>query len=391
MKRYNFDEIVDRKDTFSCKWDVKDDEIPLSIADQDLITSDPIIECIKERTLKGCFGYTYPDIEFFNAYINFFKDVYSLQLKKEWMMFSIGVVPTISSTVRKLTSIGDNIVVLSPVYNIFYNSILNNSRKVCSVPLIYEDGNCFIDFTLLEKVLKDKKTTLLIFCNPHNPTGKIWSKVELYKLIKLCKENDVIILSDEIHGMITRGGIKYNPILSIEESKDITVVATSISKAFNVAGIQSSIVIVPDEELRKKVNRQINTDEVAEPNVFACEVAKAALNESRDYLLQLNDYLFSNRDFVCSFIEKNMPLLKAFKADATYLLWIDISSLNMTCEDFVSYLKKNSHVILIPGSEYGIGGKNFVRMNLAYSKIILKNALTRMKKSYDLLLKNIEK
>lgn len=378
--KYDFTTVNDRRNTGSIKWEVKENEIPMSIADMDFPTSPFIKKAIEKRAESGIYGYTEPSDEWYDAYISFFSDRYGVTLKKEWMMFSTGVVPTISSSVRKLTKEGDNVVVLSPVYNIFYNSIINNNRHVLQVELKNIDDDYFIDFDELEKAFALENTSLIIFCNPANPVGRIWTREELAKLGELANKYNVTVLSDEIHGFITRPGKKYIPFFSVNEvNKMISVNAVSVTKPFNLAGIQTSLCFVPNPELFKKVNRQINTDEVAEPNIFACPVTVAALNESREWLDEMNEVVFDNREYVEKFIKENIPSLSVKRADATYLLWINCKKVSLPSKVFADFLRKETGLILTDGTVYGKGGDGYLRMNVACPRKTLLDALNRLK------------
>lgn len=384
----NFNKVIERKSTNATKWNIKDGQLPLWIADMDFQVAYPIRKALSKRVKNGIYGYTDISDDFFKSYIKFYKERYDLKIEKQDMMFSLGVVPSISSTVRKLTNVGDNVVVLSPVYNIFYNSIVNNSRNVLEVELLKNGDDYSIDFENLEKAFKDEKTTLIIFCNPANPISKIWSKEDMIKLGKLAKENNVVVLSDEIHGFITRPNTKYTPFFSLNDTnKYNSVTCISVTKAFNLAGIHTSCILCPNKELYKKVNRQINTDEVAEPNVFSIVASNAALNESRDWLDKMREVVFENRDYVSNFINNNIPSLHVIKGDATYLLWIDCLRVEKDDKKLVEYLKEKTGLYLSSGSTYGKGGQGFLRMNVACPKSILNDALNRLKEGIGSYLK----
>lgn len=390
--KYNFETAPSRRNTDSCKWNVKDNELPLSIADMDFETAPEIKNAILMRAENGIYGYTEPMDDWYQAYISFFKDRYDVTLEKDWMMFSTGVVPTISSTVRKLTKEGDNVVVLSPVYNIFYNSIVNNNRHVLEVELIHDGDDYKIDFDALEKAFALDNTSLIIFCNPANPVGRIWNRDELARLGELASRYSVVVLSDEIHGFITRPGTKYIPFFSVNETNKMNSVnCISVTKPFSLAGIQTSLCFVPNKELFKKVNRQINTDEVAEPNIFACPVTVAALNEGRDWLEQANKVLFENEDYVREYIRKEIPLLSVTPSNATYLLWIDVRNISSNSKEFTDYLRETTGLILADGAVYGKGGNGFVRMNVACPRTTLDDALARLKKGVDSFLSSHNK
>lgn len=379
MSKYNFDELTNRRNTNSVKWNVEEDKLPMWIADMDFKTAPEIQAALEARVASGIYGYTEPGDDWYEAYINFFEERHHFMIAKDWLVFSTGVVPTISSTVRKLTSVGDNVVVLSPVYNIFYNSIINNQRNILQVPLLYKENEYSIDWENLEIALKDKKTTLLIFCNPANPISKIWSREELERLGKLCEENSVPVLSDEIHCELVRPGKEYIPFASVNETNLYnSIMAIAPTKTFNLAGIQTSAIVIANPELRKKVVRQINTDEVAEPNVFSCPAAIAAFNEGKEWLDELREYLFSNRDYVKAYLENNIPELTLVDGDATYLLWINIDKLNTNSEEFTSFLKEETNLIVNEGKEYGGNGDHFIRLNVACPRARLEEGLKRL-------------
>ena len=383
--KYNFDKIIDRRHTDSCKWDVLDNELPMWVADMDFEVAKPIQDAIIARASHPVYGYSNIQDEWFDAYINFYKERHSLEIKKEWLIFSTGVVPSISSSVRKLTKEGDEVAILTPVYNIFYNSIINNNRKVLEVPLRYIAKSYSIDFDALDKALSKENVRLLILCNPQNPIGKIWNADDLAEIGRLAKKNNVIVLSDEIHGEITSPNKRYVPFLSVNETnREVGFACVSVTKAFNIAGIHSSAIICPNEEIRKKVDRQLNTDECAEPNTFAQVAAIAALNESRDWLDQLNAYIEKNKEYVYEFIEKNIPEISCIKQDATYLIWIDISNISDDSEKFCNFLREKTGLFINAGRHYGSSGEGFVRVNVATSFENVKDGMNRLKEGISL-------
>ena len=379
--RFDFDKINDRRHTCSSKWDIGDNELPLTIADMDFETCPEIKNAIIERAMAGIYGYTEPDDDWYDAYISFYKKRHGFSIEKNWLLFSTGVVPTISSSVRKLTKKGDYVVVTPPVYNIFYNSIINNGRQPLEVLLLENNGKYEIDFTKLEEAFSNENTSMFILCNPANPVGKIWSKDDLVKIGQLAKQYHVVVCSDEIHGEITRPGTSYTPFLSINNlNKEVGFAAISVTKAFNLAGIQTSAILVPNPELRALINRQINTDEVAEGNVFSYLSASTALTKGEWWLDEMREYVFANRDFAERYIKKEIPVFKTIAADATYLLWIDIRNLTWESSAFSEFLRKETGLLLSKGDVYGATGKGFLRLNLACPKSLLIDALERLRK-----------
>ena len=367
--KYNFDEIVNRTNTNSLKWDFKENELPMWVADMDFKTCPQVIKAINKKAKLGVYGYSIINDDYFKYYRKWFKKRHKVDYKEEWMIYSSGVVACISSCVRKLSNIGENVLIMSPVYNIFYNSILNNFRKVISSDLVYKDGVYNIDFDDLENKMKDINTHLMILCNPHNPIGKNWSKEELTKIAKLAKKYNVYVISDEIHCDINKNKDDFVPFLSTcKEAKEVGITCLAMSKAFNIAGLQSACIVVPNKETHYKVWRQINTDECGEPNFFAIEANIAALKYGSNWLDQLNDYIYQNKVYFYNEVKKNLPFIKLNLNDATYLMWIDCSSICKDSEDLVKFIKDYSGLILTEGKEYGDNGKTFIRINLATQK-----------------------
>ena len=377
--KYNFDAPKNRRGTVSLKWCTEENELPMWVADMDFEAAPPIKKAILETAEHAVFGYSVIPDEFFSACADFYNERYGAGFKAEEMVYSSGIVAAISSMVRKLTTPGENVLVQSPVYNVFYNSILNNGRNVLSSPLVYENGEYGMDFQDLEEKLSDKQTSLMILCNPHNPVGKIWDRETLARLAELCYKNGVTVISDEIHSPLTRPGTCYVPFASVSEvARKISVSCVAASKAFNLAGLQASTLYVSDPVLRHKVWRGINTDEVGEPNVFSMRANIAAYKESRDWLDELRVYLFENRRLAEEYIEKNLPKLKAVKSDASYLLWVDISAYSCDSEEFARDLREKTGLWVNDGKEYGKGGECFVRINLATQKALVKEGLERL-------------
>lgn len=379
--KYNFDQIVDRRKTNSYKWDVKENEIPLWVADMDFDTAPEIKAAVKERAELGAYGYAQTDESWEKAYCSWWKKRYDFDISKEWLIFATGVVPVVSSTVRKITTPGENVLLLTPTYNIFYNSIVNNGRNPVECELKYDGEKYEIDFSDLEKKLSDKQTSMMILCNPQNPVGKIWSRNELAKIGELCAKHNVIVLSDEIHCDITEPGKSYIPFASVNDiCKNNCIMAAAPTKTFNLAGLGTACAIVPDENLRHKIWRGINTDECGEPAAFSVQAAVSAYEKGEPWLEELRSYVWENRKIVQDFIAEEIPELKVIKSDATYLMWIDISKTAMDGDEFTSKLRDRTGLVLCSGNQYGKGGENFVRVNLATSRSIIQDALARLKK-----------
>lgn len=383
--KYDFDEEIDRFKTNSLKWDVDSNELPMWVADMDFKTHPKVIKALEEIVEKGVFGYSIIPDDFFDAINGWWNRRHHFDFKKEWMIYSNGVVSGISSIIRKLTTPGENVLIQSPVYNIFYNSIINNGRNILSNDLIYENGEYHIDFDDLENKLKNPQTTMMILCNPHNPIGKIWSIDDLKRIGYLCKKHHVLVISDEIHCDICIPGKEYHPFASASrDCLDVAITCVSCSKAFNLAGLQSACVIVKDDNIRHKVWRGINTDEVGEPNIFSMKANIAAFNNGDEWIDALNIYLYNNRQLVSDFIKTYLPHLKLIKQEATYLLWIDISYYSDDSKKFTEFIRLNSGLYLSSGDVYGKNGNHFIRMNIATTSKRVIDGLNRLKKSIEL-------
>ena len=379
---YDFESIINRKNTDSLKWDLFEDEYPMWVADMDFKVAPEIQKAILKRANHPIFGYSIVPDSLFEAYINWWKSKYDFEMSKENMLYATGVIPSISSMIRCLTHQSDNILIQSPVYHVFFYVINDNNRNVVENELIYENGRYSIDFKDLDEKLANCK--LMILCNPHNPIGKIWSKEDLSRIAELCRKHDVILISDEIHCDLTDPNVKYNPFMASSDY-DKSILCLSPSKSFNIAGFQSSVVYSKNQKLLEKIKTQLHVDNSDSCNVFAVSAVKAAYNESADWLSQLKKVLYNNKQIVGDFISRELPSLKLVPCDATYLLWIDCSQLNMSSKNLSDYLRKNHGLFLSAGSDFGQCGDKFLRLNIACPEKLLKEGLLRLKKGIDSL------
>lgn len=363
------------------KWDVEKEELPMWVADMDFATAPCVSEALINRAKHGVFGYTIvPDI-WYEAIINWWKRRHSFTIDKSWLQFCTGIVPAISCIVKRVTNLGDRVAVLTPAYDIFYHSIENAGRTVAECKLNYSDGKYGIDFENLEEALSHPLTTMLIFCNPHNPTGNVWTKEEIAKVGALCKKHGVVVLSDEIHCDLTLPNYNYIPFASVnEDCAQNSITCISASKAFNIAGLQSAAVVVPDGHLREKVVRGLNSDEVAEPNCFAIEGTVAAFNKGEEWLEELRKYLAQNRKRVGDYLSENLPEVKVIPANATYLVWIDCSAVTDNSDGLCEFIREKTGLILSSGKQYRGDSSTFVRMNTACNRARLQDGLERFVK-----------
>ena len=378
---YNFDELTDRRGTGSMKWDVPEGELPMWVADMDFETAPDIRSTLMKRAAHGIFGYTTVPDTWREAIAGWWQRRHVFVMEKYWLVFTTGVVPAISSSVRRLTAVGENVLVQTPVYNIFFNSIRNNGRNIMENRLIYDGVNYRIDWEDLEKKLSDPQTTLMILSNPHNPTGMIWTREELGRIGALCAAHHVTVISDEIHCDLTLPGYSYTPFAAVSEAcaqNSVTCIAPT--KAFNLAGLQTAAVMVPNEELRHRVERALNTDEVAEPNAFAIDAAIAAFTKGEDWLDALREYLAENRETARRFLKDEIPDVSLVPAHATYLLWLDCRKIIGDVSELCHYLRTETGLYLSAGVVYGGNGNAFLRMNTACPRARLLDGLERLKR-----------
>ena len=377
---YDFDKLTDRRGTDSCKWDVAEHELPMWIADMDFEAPKPVKDALLKVANHGIYGYASTPDEYFESVCEFRERRHGQHFSPKEAVFATSVVASISSGVRKLTTPAENVLIQAPVYNVFYNSILNSGRNVLSSDLVYEGGEYKIDFSDLESKLKNPQTTLMILCNPHNPVGKLYTKEELAKIGELCHKHGVTVISDEIHSDFVRPGKKLVPFAEASEiCSNISVTLVSASKTFNLAGLHASCVLSRNPHLLHKMYRGLNTDECGEPNAFAMRATIAAYRECDEWLDEVQKYIWDNRAFAEEYISTNMKGLHLVPADATYFLWIDVSRYCETSEKFCRDLREKTGLYVNSGHVYGECGKGFIRVNLATQRKRVADGLSRLK------------
>ena len=374
--KYDFESVIDRTGTSCLKWDLFGDDVPMWVADMDFKVAPAIEKAIQKRASHPVFGYTIVPDELFESYIGWWDRRYDFKMSRESMLYSTGVMPSISSMIRCLTDAGDEILIQSPVYHVFFYVIEDNNRKVVENELIYENNEYKIDFEDLDEKLAACK--MMILCNPQNPVGKIWSKEDLARIGELCKKHEVILISDEIHCDLTDPELKYNPF---ETSSDYDNVITCLSpsKSFNIAGFQSSIVHSKNQELLKKIKTQMHVDNSDSCNVFAASTVISAYNDSEEWLEELKKALYENKQIVKDYLASELPIIKLVDCDATYLLWLDCSDLNVPSKVLSEFLRTNQGLFLSAGCDFGQCGDKFLRMNIACPQKLLKEGLGRLK------------
>lgn len=379
---YPFDELINRRGTNAYKWDSCPDEetIPLWVADMDFKTFPGIIDVLKKRVEHGIFGYTKVPEAYYHAVTNWFTSRHHWNFPKEWILYTSGVVPAISAVIKAMTQPGDQVIVQTPVYNCFFSSIRNNGCEIISNPLIYEEQTYHIDYDDLEEKAANPKAKLLLLCNPHNPAGRVWTKDELIRIGEICVKHHLWVISDEIHCEFVFPGHTYTPFASLSEDiQHQTITCNAPSKAFNTAGLQIANIICDNEEVRQKIDRAININEVCDVNPFGVEALIAAYTpEGAEWLRQLNAYLLDNYHYLLSFFQTHLPQFPVTILEGTYLVWVDCSVCQIDSERIMEHLLKHK-VWVNEGLMYGKEGEHFIRINIACPRKRLMQGLERIK------------
>ena len=388
--KYNFDEIIDRSGTGCVKWDSAQTPspiggdwekalIPLWVADMDFAVAPAIQEAIKRRAEHPVFGYTYVQDDYYEAVISWFRRRHQWSILREWILYTTGVVPAMSVAVKALTMPGEKVLILSPDYNCFFSSIKNNGCEVAeSVLRQSRDKQRFeIEWQDFEAQCADEKTTVFLLCNPHNPTGRVWTREELERMRDICHQHQVRIVSDEIHCELVMPGHTFCPMGTVDPE---AIILNSPSKSFNIAGLMMANIICQDAATRRRLDRAININEVCDVNPFAPEAVKAAYNGSGDWIDVLNLYLWDNYTALCDFVAQYIPQWQVTPLEGTYLVWVDVSA---CCDSVAAYCNKileEAKVWLNPGTMYGPqSGEGFLRINIACPRSLLMEALERIK------------
>ncbi len=385
--KYDFDTVIDRRNTNSYKWDYYDTQLPMWLGDMDFQTAPEIIQKLEERVHHGVFGYPIIPDEYFQSYINWWDRRHNLKMKKEDLIFSTGVMPSIASIIREFTRENDSILLQTPVYNYFFKVILNNNRKIIENELNYDGINYSIDFKDLEEKLSDDSTSMMILCNPHNPIGKIWTREELEKIAALCKKYDVLLVSDEIHCDLINPGNEYTPVTTAITEPDNIITCLAPTKAFNIAGIQSSVIYVPNKELNERIKFRLDIEYSSQINVFSIVATTTAFNDCEEWLNQLNEYIYRNKLILDDFLKNELPIVKMVPSDATYFLWLDCSEINLSSGELNEYINQTTGLFMVAGKHFGENGDTFLRINIACPKNTLLDGLNRFKEAIDNLTK----
>lgn len=382
MGRYNFDIIINRRDTNSVKWDFEKEDgvIPMWVADMDFQAAPAIRKAVEDRAKHGIFGYAKVPDSYYNAITSWFKRRHNWAIEKEWIVYTTGVIPAISAAIKALAMPGEKVLIQTPVYNCFFSSIRNQGCEVQESPLKRKGNTYVTDWDDFERKCADEKTTVFLLCNPHNPAGRVWTKEELTRMWEICKQHNVAVISDEIHCELVMPGNEFTPFATVsEDCRDNCIVLNSPTKNFNIAGLQIANIVCANRQWRRRVERVINIFEVCDVNPFGIDALEAAYNESEDWMDELNRYLFDNYQFLKSTIEKELPGYEVLKLEGTYLVWMSIKPSGLTSEQFTEKLVKEGKVLINSGTMYGEKtGEGYVRINIACPRKTLEEGLKRI-------------
>ena len=381
---FDFTTPVDRTGTCSLKWMIGPDELPVWVADMDFETAPAISAALHKRVDHHIFGYTRPNPAWYEAYRNWWSRRYGWAIEKDQLLFATGIMPALHSAVRRFTQPGEKVVIMTPVYHCFFESVEENGRFVSECPLPYDGEHYSLDLALLEEKLADPLATALILCNPHNPTGQIWTKEELAEIGRLAKENGVTVLCDEIHCDLVDPGFVYTPFASVNETcADVSVIFLSPSKTFNVPGLHTSAVVIADTQKRGRMARALHADQIGSPGALTVEPTVAAYDEGEPWLEELRQVLFANKNRVADFCNAEIPGLRVTKMPATYLVWIDCSELTADTRRLVAHLRKTEGLVISAGGDFRGNGAAFLRFNAATQACRIEDALQRLKRGVE--------
>ena len=384
--KYQFDKIIDRHGTGSEKWDMCDrifggeNLLPLWVADMDFQAPPEVIKALTGRAAHGIFGYTAYTDSAYDSLIRWFSSRHNWNIEREWIVYSPGVVPALSLLIQSLTDPGDGVIIQRPVYHPFMHVVEGNGRQLLNSPLIQNgDGKFIMDFNDLREKTSDPSAKIMLLCSPHNPPGRVWSREELETLVSICKERDIIIISDEIHCDLTYKGITHIPLPLIDpEYSERIITCTAPSKTFNLAGLQLSNIIIPDKTLRKKFRKALMRNGIIDPNSFATDAMEAAYNHGAEWLDELMDYVKGNLEYMKYTFRNFLPQIKVIEPQGTYLVWTDFRDFGLDYQELLRIFVEEAKVAPGQGNIYGTEGEGFMRFNLACPRAILEEGLERI-------------
>ena len=377
--KYDFDKTIDRRATNSYKWDsAPEGVLPMWVADMDFRTASAIIDALQKRVAHGIFGYTRVPDAYYDAVTSWFSRRHGWDIDREWIIYTSGVVPAVSAVIKALTVPGDKVIVQTPVYNCFFSSIRHNGCEIVSNPLRRPADTYEMDFDALERCAADPRAKVMLLCNPHNPAGRVWTPDELTRLGNICLRNGVTVVADEIHCELVYQGFKYTPFASLSDAfLHRSVTCVSPSKAFNIAGLQIANIVAFDNDLRSRIDKAININEVCDVNPFGVAATIAAYNEGEEWLNQLVDYLHGNYEAMAEFCRRELPEFPITRLEGTYLVWMDCSSLGMPSDALEHALLDDARLWLNAGTMYGAEGEGYMRWNIACPRSVMLDGLNR--------------
>lgn len=377
--KYDFDKITDRRATNSYKWDsAPEGVLPMWVADMDFRTAPAIIDALQKRVAHGIFGYTRVPDAYYDAVTAWFSRRHGWDIDREWIIYTSGVVPAVSAVIKALTVPGDKVIVQTPVYNCFFSSIRNNGCEIVSNPLRRTADTYEMDFDALERCAADPRAKVMLLCNPHNPAGRVWTPDELTRLGNICLRNGVTVVADEIHCELVYQGFRYTPFASLSDAfLHRSVTCVSPSKAFNIAGLQIANIVAFDNDLRRRIDKAININEVCDVNPFGVAATIAAYNEGEEWLCQLLDYLHGNYETMAEFCRRELLEFPIARLEGTYLVWMDCSILGMPSDALEHALLDDARLWLNAGTMYGAEGEGYMRWNIACPRSVMLDGLNR--------------
>lgn len=376
-----FDKTVPRRHTGSYKWDsIPEDALPLWVADMDFEVAPPIKKALAERVEHGIFGYTQIDDAYYEAIISWFRRRHHWDIRRDWILYTTGVVPAISCSIKAMTLPGEKVLVQTPVYNCFFSSIRNQGCEIVENELVRKGESYEIDWGDFETKCADEKTTVFLLCTPHNPAGRVWTREELARMGEICQKHHVLVISDEIHCELVMPGHEFTPFAAVNDvNLHNSITLNSPSKSFNTAGLQIANIVCCNAGVRRRVDRVINIFEVCDVNPFGPVALKAAYNESEGWLDQLNQYIWGNYQYLKEAFAARLPQVEVLRLEGTYLAWVDIRKLGLGSDEATDLLLREGHVFVSSGTLYGRkAGEGYLRINLACPRKTLEEGIGRM-------------
>ncbi|MGN7393111.1 MalY/PatB family protein [Peribacillus frigoritolerans] len=388
--KYNFDQVICRLGTDCEKWDDRknqfgvEDVIPMWVADMDFQSPNPVIEALRHRAEHGVFGYGLRSDSYFESIVNWLNRRHQWSVKKEWITHSPGVIPALSLSIQSFTKQGDKIMIQPPVYHHFARVIQAAGREVVTNPLVLKNGHYSIDFEDLEAKI-DEKVKMFILCSPHNPVGRVWSKDELTRLGQICRKHKILVVADEIHCDFVYHTHTHIPFASIsEEFANHSITCIAPSKTFNLMGVQTSSIIIPNRQLRDRFNQELHTLSIGSPNIFGAVALEAAYRYGEEWLDQVLDYLQGNLEYSLSYFRKNIPEINVIQPEGTYLVWLDCRELRFSDKELNDFMLQSARVAMNQGQIFGKEGEGFMRLNIACPRSMLQNALSGIENAVTL-------